>query len=217
MHEKAKTRSNQKAAARNPQQSQQRILDAALTEFAAHGFAGARVDVIARRARINKRMLYHYFGDKEGLFREMLRRKIAERQVWSEGLSGDPAESLPSWFELSCKDMQWARLLEWEALQGGDKKVIDEEGRRAAFSKAVEHVRQGQASGQLTSEFDPRQLLLAMRSLTLFPLAFPQLTRLITGRQASDPQFQQERAEFLRRFAVAFRPSAKNGSKKKSA
>src|SRR5256885_11222062 len=46
------------------------------SEFAGGGFAGARVDVIARRARINKRMLYHYFGNKEKLFREVLRRKI---------------------------------------------------------------------------------------------------------------------------------------------
>ena len=63
--------------------SPQRILEAALQEFAAKGFAGARVDVIARRARINKRMLYHYFGDKEGLFREVLRRKIADRSAWA--------------------------------------------------------------------------------------------------------------------------------------
>jgi AcrR family transcriptional regulator len=65
---------------RDPEATQQRILDAALREFSTHGFAGARVDAIARAARINKRMLYHYFGDKETLFREILRRKIAERQ-----------------------------------------------------------------------------------------------------------------------------------------
>ena len=76
-----------KAGGRNPQQTQQRILEAALQEFAAKGFAGARVDVIARRARINKRMLYHYFGDKEGLFREVLRRKIADRSAWLAGAS----------------------------------------------------------------------------------------------------------------------------------
>jgi AcrR family transcriptional regulator len=91
-------------------------LSAALQEFAANGFAGARVDAIARRAAINKRMLYHYFGDKEHLFREVLRRKIAERQASAESLSGDPAESLPFWFKLSCKDADWVRLLEWEAL-----------------------------------------------------------------------------------------------------
>src|SRR5215469_15724895 len=100
-----------KAGPRNPQQSQQRILDAALKEFAQKGFAGARVDTIARRARINKRMLYHYFGDKEGLWREVLRCKIAERQAFGEATPGDPAESLPYWFELACRDRDWIRLL----------------------------------------------------------------------------------------------------------
>src|SRR5450432_2914601 len=50
------------AATRNPGRTRERILSAALKEFAAKGFAGARVDTIARRAAINKRMLYHYFG-----------------------------------------------------------------------------------------------------------------------------------------------------------
>ena len=108
---------NRRVAARNPARTRARILSAALKEFAAQGFAGARVDAIARRASINKRMLYHYFGDKEGLFRAVLRRKIAERQAWAENLSGDPAESLTFWFEATCKDADWVRLLEWEALQ----------------------------------------------------------------------------------------------------
>src|SRR5271167_2470505 len=96
-------------AERNPGRT--RALSAALKEFAANGFAGARVDAIARRAAINKRMLYHYFGDKEGLFRAVLRRKIAERQAWAETLSGDPEETLPFWFEAACKDTDWVRLL----------------------------------------------------------------------------------------------------------
>src|SRR5436190_16378630 len=93
-----------KTASRNPQQSQERILAAALEEFAAKGFAGARVDVIARNARINKRMLYHYFGDKEELFRAVLRRKIAERSAWLANAPEDPIERLPAWFELACSD-----------------------------------------------------------------------------------------------------------------
>ena len=52
----------------------------------------------------------------------MLRRKIAERQAWAETLSGDPAESLAFWFEAACKDTDWVRLLEWEALQGNAAK-----------------------------------------------------------------------------------------------
>ena len=94
---------------RNPAQTRVRILGAALREFAEKGFAGARVDRIARRARINKRMLYHYFGDKEGLFREILRRKIAERAAWVAPAPEDPVERLPFWFELACRDPEWIR------------------------------------------------------------------------------------------------------------
>jgi len=69
-------RTARRGATRNPARTRGLILSAALTEFAAHGFAGARVDAIARQAGINKRMLYHYFGGKEELFRAVLRRKI---------------------------------------------------------------------------------------------------------------------------------------------
>src|SRR5476651_1891765 len=95
--------------ARNPGRTRERILSAALREFAAKGFAGARVDVIARRARINKRMLYHYFGNKEKLFRAILRQKIAERRAWGASLSSDPAERLPFWFKTACADADWIR------------------------------------------------------------------------------------------------------------
>src|SRR5437667_10962453 len=50
------------------------ILAAAALEFAARGFAGARVDRIARRAGVNKAMLYYHFKSKERLYRTLLRR-----------------------------------------------------------------------------------------------------------------------------------------------
>ena len=186
---------------RDPDRSKERILTAALKEFSARGFAGARVDVIARRAAINKRMLYHYFGSKEGLFRAVLRRKIAERQAWNAATPEQPAEYLPLLFDLACNDVDWIRLLEWEALRGGEKPVIDEAERRAAAARGVERIRQRQASGHLSDEFDPRHVLLAIIGLTMYPVAFPQLTRLITGRNVSDPLFQKPRREFLRKFA----------------
>jgi AcrR family transcriptional regulator len=198
---------NGAAAGRNPERTRERILSAALKEFAANGFAGARVDAIARRAAINKRMLYHYFGNKEHLFREVLRRKIAERQAWAENLSGDPAESLTFWFEATCKDADWVRLLEWEALQGADTKLIDGNTRRVLAIRSTGRIRQQQTFGYLSGEFEPSHLLLAMRSLTMFPMAFPQLTRLITGRPVSDPHFQKQHAKFLRQFAAAFQPA----------
>jgi TetR/AcrR family transcriptional regulator len=198
------------ATPRNPERSRARILAAALKEFAAKGFAGARVDAIARRASINKRMLYHYFGDKEELFKAVLRRKISQRQAWAETLSGEPEETLPFWFEAACKDADWVRLFQWEALQGNWQSVIDEEQRLAATARGLERIRQRQARGQIAADLDPRHVMLTLRSLTMFPVAFPQLTRLITGKSVFDPKFQKERSEFLKRFAAALHPQKNN-------
>jgi AcrR family transcriptional regulator len=191
---------------RNPRQTQKRILEAALKEFAAQGFAGARVDAIARRARINKRMLYHYFGDKKGLFREVLRRKLAERAASLASAPEDPTEYLPYWFRIACRDREWVRLLEWEALQWGERRVIDEKRRQANAAKAIDRLQYRQAKGLLPRKLNPRQLLLAMIGLTTYPVAFPQMARLITGLSVSDSTFQTQREEFLREFAAAFRP-----------
>src|SRR5579862_6888436 len=210
----AKPAKSSSVALRDPRRTRSRILSAALKEFAAHGFAGARVDAIARRAAINKRMLYHYFGNKEHLFRAVLRLKMSQRQAWAETLSGGPAESLAFWFEAACKDTDWVRLLEWEALQDADRHLIDREARRAATARGLKRIRQRQARGQISSELDPRHVMLTMRSLTMFPAAFPQLTRLIMGRPVSDPGFQKERAKFLKRFAAAFRSAKLRGSVK---
>jgi menaquinone-dependent protoporphyrinogen IX oxidase len=57
--------------------------------------------------------------------------------------------------------------------------------------------------------------MLTMRSLTMFPAAFPQLTQLIMGRPVSDPRFQRERAAFLKKFAAAFQ-TPQTGTRSKS-
>lgn len=61
-----------KPKTRNPEATRQRVLRAARVEFARHGLSGARVDAIATRARANKQMIYHYFGNKEALYLKVL-------------------------------------------------------------------------------------------------------------------------------------------------
>lgn len=60
------------AATRDPERTSAAILAAAVKEFKEHGYGGARIDAIATRANINKRMLYHYFGDKDALYLAVL-------------------------------------------------------------------------------------------------------------------------------------------------
>lgn len=188
--------------ARDPQRTQDRILAAARAEFSAEGFAGARVARIARRARVNKRMLYHYFGNKEDLFRGIFDRKLVERAGWLTEAPADLGASLAYWFRMACEDSDWIRLIQWEALAHGDEPVIREEERRASFRQALDDLRARQRRGLLPADLDAGHLLLAIMGLVAYPLAFPQLTRMVTGRSATDPGFRAERAEFLRRFAA---------------
>ena len=198
-------------AVRDPDRSRRCILEAALQEFSARGFAGARVDVIARRARINKRMLYHYFGDKKELFRAVLRHKIHERknQVEARAPETDEFSNLPLWFQQNCQDADWVRLLAWESLQTTGGVVLDETERRRLSRKSVVRVKKLQAEGQLRPDLAAVHLQLAKVSLAMFPLALPQLVRIIVGRSPRDPKFQREYARFLETFSEVFRPSAR--------
>jgi len=57
---------------RDPERTRASILAAAIHEFSLRGYEGARVDAITKRAKVNKRMLYHYFGGKDGLYLAVL-------------------------------------------------------------------------------------------------------------------------------------------------
>jgi TetR/AcrR family transcriptional regulator len=190
---------------RDPQRTRDRILAAALAEFSAEGFAGARVARIARRARINKRMLYHYFGNKEDLFREIFDRKLRERAGWITEAPMDLGASLAYWFQMACDDSDWIRLIQWEALGVGEGPVIREEERRASLVRALGDLRDRQRRGLLPQGLDADHLLLTILGVLTYPLAFPQVTRMVTGKSPADPEFRRQHMEFLRHFSEALR------------
>jgi AcrR family transcriptional regulator len=193
-------------ATRHPERTRGRILSAALKEFAEKGFAGARVGRIARRARVNKRMLYHYFGNKHDLFREILGKKLGERMAWATAAPEDPAESLAYWFDIAHRDPDWVRLIQWEALEAGDRALTRQAERAQAFRWGTAKLRQRQAAGLIAAELDPAHTLLSMIALTMFPVAFPQITRFATGLEPADGRFRKEWTAYLRVLADVWRP-----------
>jgi AcrR family transcriptional regulator len=77
---------------RDADRTQQEILAAATAEFAAHGFGGARIDAIAERAGVNKKLIYYYFEGKDELFLAVLEQtyadiRAAERELHLESLA----------------------------------------------------------------------------------------------------------------------------------
>src|ERR1700720_2321541 len=183
---------------RDLNRTREKILAAALVEFSAKGFAGARVDAIARRARVNKRMLYYCFGRKQDLYREILRRKIADRAGFIESTPNDFAGALAHIYLSGGTDIDFIRLMEWEAIESGGRKCIAEDERRALFEKAVARLRVLQRKGSIPRGVDLTQLFISMLALAMFPLVMPQVIRLIHGMEPTDPRFMRERADFLR-------------------
>jgi AcrR family transcriptional regulator len=183
---------------RDPEATKAKILAAAVREFSAKGISGARVDAIAARAGVNKRMLYYYFESKEGLFREILRRRLAEGAAKLQASNVADPERLAERTSRLPGQREYARLTMWEALETNPDKPVNEEERRALYDDWVEAVRAEQRAGHLPDDLDAAQLVLSEVCLTMGPFLLPQLTQLVTGKSVKDPEFLAQREEFLR-------------------
>jgi AcrR family transcriptional regulator len=184
-------------ASRDPEGTRRRILDAALEEFATKGTGGARVDAIAERAGVNKRMIYHYFGSKDGLYRAVLQEGLAQQPT----STADQEHRLLRLHDRFASNPKWVRLLMWEALERGDDPVENEELRREGLDRFVGSILADQAAGVLPAEIDARQLALTELAIALMPFAFPQLTRMLTDTAPESSAFRRARRAHLTRLA----------------
>ena len=163
---------------RNPALTARDIIVAAREEFCEHGFEGARVDRIATRAAANKRLLYHYFGNKEALYSAVLLeayREIrrGENALHLEALSPEDAmRRLVSFTFDHFRENPWfIRLLSTENM------------RRAEFIKAMPEIPElhspivgqirtvlaaGQAAGRFRPGVDPVHLYISIAGLSYF-------------------------------------------------
>jgi AcrR family transcriptional regulator len=88
----------------DPERTRQEILAAAREEFAEHGLSGARVDAIAAKTRTAKRMIYYYFGSKEGLYLAVLEAAYADIRHFEADLNIDrysPEEAIERLIEFT--------------------------------------------------------------------------------------------------------------------
>jgi AcrR family transcriptional regulator len=194
-------------ANRDPEATKARILAAAVREFSAKGISGARVDAIAARARVNKRMLYYYFESKEGLFREILRRRLAEGAAKLHDADvADPDRMAERTARLP-GEREYTRLTMWEALETDVERPVNAAMRRSLYTDWVEGVRDEQRAGRLPDDLDAEQLVLSEVFLTMGPFLLPQLTQLVTGKSVKDPEFLAQREEFLRTLGRRLAPA----------
>ena len=186
---------------RDAARTRAKIMEAARDEFAAHGLAGARIEAIARRAGLSKQLLYHYFPGKEALFQEILEHKFSQHRPPPVDASG-PGALFRERFASATVDPVWVRFLTWEAAErAADGPIAAEDHRRASLARGAERIAGQQAAGVLPQELPTEFLQLAIHALALYPLAFPQVTAMITDKPPTDPAFQTEWAAFLDELA----------------
>ena len=196
---------------RDLNRTREQIMAAAQKEFAEHGFAGARTDAIARRARVNERMIFYCFESKEGLYRAVLKQKMAEKAALIEP-DEDFTTGLIKGFSTICNDLDSMRMWQWEALDKSSRKLVAEEERRAFFQDEVARLRRAKANGTLPVDADVEMLFLVSIALRAFPLLLPQAVSLVTGMDPLDPEFQRKWTaclESVGRRLIA--PVSKNG------
>jgi TetR/AcrR family transcriptional regulator len=161
-----------------PELSKQRILDAATAEFAQNGFGGARINEIARRADTNKRMLYHYFGGKDGLYVAVLEDaygafRMAERKLSIDDLAPDEGvrRLVEFTFDYCAENPRFIALLNNENLYRG-RHVRKSARVRSLYSPLIETIERllerGSKDGTFRNGIDPVRFYISVASLAYF-------------------------------------------------
>ncbi len=203
--ESSKRSRNKDSSRKGANHSRDVILDAAIAEFSARGFDGARMEGIADRAGYNKSLVYRHFTDKKGLFQAALRHKLEERGELSSHMPKNLAENLQYWFRETLRDPEYLRMLMREALNDDGEHIVEESTRRRYYQNHVDVARRMQQSGGLWTGYDPECFILAVTALVLFPSVFPQIVRLIVGHDVGSSAFKRKWNRFLGQLAESVR------------
>ncbi|MFG1999992.1 TetR/AcrR family transcriptional regulator [Spirillospora sp. NPDC048911] len=179
---------------RDAERTQAALLDAAVTEFAAKGYAGARVQDIADRAGVNKHLISYYFGGKEGLYREMQRCWLESEKSFA-GLDVPLCEVAVRYLRRGLADPRPPRLMLWRGLEDDD---IESAPVDTSIGDDLAHIRQRQERGELPADLDPAAVRLALQGMAMAPMMMPHLAREAFGIDPRTPEFEERYSEQLR-------------------
>ena len=167
-----------KTKRRGAKETRENIIDVAMEEFSQKGLAGARIDEIAERTASSKRMIYYYFGGKDGLYRAVLERaysRIRTQEQSSQFEDLPPEEALRAMvghnFDYHFDHPEFVRLVmnenlhyaehiaQIESMKDRNRSVIDQLG-------AI--LERGRAAGVFRAGIDPVDLHLTISALSFY-------------------------------------------------
>lgn len=168
-----------------------------MAEFCEFGFGGARIDRVATRAGINKRMIYHYFGNKETLYTAVLEATYASircEEAKLDLLSCEPEDAIGRLVQYSfdhhSKHPEFIRLLNDENLHAG-KNVRRSENipkmNTRLLRELAEVLRHGARRGVFRNDVDPLQLYISIAGLGYFYFSNNYTLSAAFGRDLATP------------------------------
>lgn len=192
---------------RDADRSQNIILAAARDEFAEHGLGGARVDRIAERAGLNKRLIYYYFEDKETLFQAVLEqtyRHIREEEAKLRLLEMDPPTAVRRLVEFTwdyyLAHPEFLTLLNSANLHKA-RHLSESKRARELNSPVIETLaavlERGRRDGSFRGGVDPVQLYVSIAGLAYFYLSNSHTLSAIFGRDLLAPRARAERLSHM--------------------
>jgi AcrR family transcriptional regulator len=166
------------ARPQDPEGTRRNILEVASKEFALNGLTGARIDEIAARTRSSKRMIYYYFGDKEGLYLHALENayrlvRDGEAKLDTDGLP--PLDALRKLVEFTFdhhrQHEEFIRMVMIENIHHGEY-LERSEIIREVNKKAIDHIariyHRGVSDGIFRPGIDPIDLHWEVSALCFF-------------------------------------------------
>jgi AcrR family transcriptional regulator len=188
---------------RNADRSQSTILAAARDEFSEHGLGGARMDRIAERAGLNKRLIYYYFEDKDRLFQAVLEqayRHIRDEERRLNLLALKPVDAVRRLVQFTwdyyLAHPEFLSLLNSENLQAA--RHLEQSQRAREMNSPLiatlgEILERGRKEGSFRGGVDPLQLYVSIAGLAYFYISNQHTLSAIFGRNLMSAKAKNER------------------------
>jgi AcrR family transcriptional regulator len=192
---------------RDPEATRRNIIEIATEEFAEKGFNGARVDDIAARTQTSKRMLYYYFGDKEGLFVAVIEQAYGRIRAIEATLKLDhlePESALRTLvgftFDYQNANEGFIRLVMVENIHKGvhlARAGSLEELNRPVIAAVRDIYQRGRAAGVFRDGIDEIDLHMSISALCFFNVANRATFSRIFQREMASPDALARRREIV--------------------
>jgi AcrR family transcriptional regulator len=202
--------------AQDPEGTRKNILEVAAQEFALNGLSGARIDEIAAKTRSSKRMIYYYFGSKEGLYLSALEnayRQVREGEAELDVKGLPPLEALKRLVEFTFdhhhQHEEFIRMVMIENIHHGaflERSNVIRDLNVTAIGDIEAIYANGLADGLFRAGLDPLEIHWQISALCFFNVSNRATFSKIFGKDVGTPAYQaslrMQAVEMVLRFVV---------------